>query len=84
MGNATGISTNTVSVGSGAAKTFAYSLEGWRLANVNTSSYLTRQYDNTWNGYKSDATDFTTASHVDYDNNSYRFAGISAIATGMG
>lgn len=81
---ATGTSTNTVSVGSGAAKTFAYSLEGWRLANVNTSSYLTRQYDNTWNGYKSDATDFTTASHVDYDNNSYRFAGISPIATGKG
>lgn len=84
LGNATGTSTNTVSVGSGAAKTFAYSLEGWRLANVNTSSYLTRQYDNTWNGYKSDATDFTTASHVDYDNNSYRFAGISAIAAGKG
>lgn len=82
LGNATGTSTNTVSVGSGAAKTFAYSLEGWRLANVNTSSYLTRQYDNTWNGYKSDATDFTTTSHVDYDNNSYRFAGISPIATG--
>lgn len=84
LGNATGTSTNTVSVGSGAAKTFAYSLEGWRLANVNTSSYLTRQYDNIWNGYKSDATDFTTASHVDYDNNSYRFAGISAIAAGKG
>lgn len=84
LGNATGTSTNTVSVDGGAAKTFAYSLEGWRLANVNTSSYLTRQYDNTWNGYKSDATDFTTASHVDYDNNSYRFAGISAIATGKG
>lgn len=82
--NATGTSTNTVSVGSGAAKTFAYSLEGWRLANVNTSSYLTRLYDNTWNSYKSDAIDFTTASHVDYDNNSYRFAGISAIATGKG
>lgn len=84
LGNATCTSTNTVSVGSGAAKTFAYSLEGWRLANVNTSSYLTRQYDNTWNAYKSDATDFTTASHVDYDNNSYRFAGISPIATGKG
>lgn len=84
LGNATGTSTNTVSVGSGTAKTFAYSLEGWRLANVNTSSYLTRQYDNNWNGYKSDANDFTTASHVDYDNNSYRFAGISAIATGKG
>lgn len=84
LGNATGTSTNTVSVGSGVAKTFAYSLEGWRLANVNTSSYLTRQYDNNWNGYKSDANDFTTASHVDYDNNPYRFAGTSAIATGMG
>lgn len=85
LANATGTSTNTVSVGSGtAAKTFAYTLEGWRLANVNTSSYLTRQYDNAWNGYKSDLADFTTASHVDYDNNSYRFAGISAIATGKG
>lgn len=49
LGNATGTSTNKVSVGSGStAKTFAYSLEGWRLANVNTSSYLTRQYDNTY------------------------------------
>ena len=84
LGNATGTSTNTVSVGTATAKTFAYSLEGWRLANVNTSSYLTRQYDNTWNGYKSDITDFTTASHVDYDNNSFRFAGIKEIATGMG
>lgn len=83
--NATGTSTNTVSVGSGGtAKTFAYSLEGWRLANVNTSSYLTRQYDNKWNGYKSDAKDFTTTSHADFDNNAYRFAGINAIATGMG
>lgn len=82
--NATGTSKNKVSVGSGTAKTFAYSLEGWRLANVNTSSYLTRQYDNTWNGYKSDATDFTVTSHTDYDNNAYRFAGIKAIDTGMG
>jgi len=84
LANATGTSTNTVSVGTATAKTFDYSLEGWRLANVNTSSYLTRQYDNTWNGYKSDDTDFTTASHVDYDNNSFRFAGIKEIATGMG
>lgn len=83
LGNATGTSTNKVSVGSGStAKTFAYSLEGWRLANVNTSSYLTRQYDNTWNGYKSDAKDFTTPSHADFDANAYRFAGISPIATG--
>lgn len=84
LGNATGTSTNKVSVGSGTAKTFAYSLEGWRLANVNTSSYLTRQYYNTWNDYKSDATDFTVTSHTDYDNNAYRFAGIKAIDTGMG
>lgn len=77
-------STNTVSVGGGVAKPFAYSLESWRLANVNTSSYLSRQYDNTWNGYKSEATDFTTTSHTDYDNNAYRFAGIKVIATGMG
>ena len=85
LANATGTSTNTVSVGSGtAAKTFDYTLEGWRLANVNTSSYLTRQYDNAWNGYKSDPADFTTASHVDYDNNSFRFAGINEIATGKG
>lgn len=84
LAKATGTSTNTVSVGTATAKTFSYSLEGWRLANVNTSSYLTRQYDNTWNSYMSNAADFTTASHVDYDNNSYRFAGISAIATGKG
>lgn len=84
LAKATDTSTNTVSVGTATAKTFSYSLEGWRLANVNTSSYLTRQYDNTWNSYMSNAADFTTTSHVDYDNNSYRFAGISAIATGKG
>lgn len=84
LNKATGTSTNTVSVGSGTAKKFSYSLEGWRLANVNTSSYLTRQYENAWNGYKSGPTDFTTASHVDYDNNSFRFAGINEIATGKG
>ena len=84
LANATGTSPNTVSVGTATAKTFHYSLEGWRLANVNTSSYLTRQYDNTWNGYLSDGTDFTTASHVDYDNNSFRFAGTKDIETGKG
>lgn len=84
LDNAKGTSENKVSVGSGTAKTFAYSLEGWRLANVNTTSYLTRQYDNTWNGYMSDAKDFTVTSHTDYDNNKYRFAGIKAIDTGMG
>lgn len=83
LAKATGTSTNTVSVGTATAKTFDYSLVGWRLANVNTSSYLTRQYDNNWNGYKSDANDFTTTSHADFDNNAYRFAGINKIATGM-
>ncbi len=83
LDKATGTSTNTVSVGTATAKTFDYSLVGWRLANVNTSSYLTRQYDNNWNGYKSDANDFTTTSHADFDNNAYRFAGINKIATGM-
>ena len=84
LNNATGSSSNTVSVGSGAAEKFDYSLVGWRLANVNTSSYLTRQYDNTWNGYKSDPKDFTTTSQDAYDANSFRFAGIKEIATGMG
>ena len=84
LGNVTGTSTNTVSVGSGTSKKFSYSLEGWRLANVNTSSYLARQYDNTWNKYKSDDADFISATHPDYDNNAFRFAGINAIATGMG
>lgn len=84
LNNATGSSSNTVSVGSGAAEKFDYSLVGWRLANVNTSSYLTRQYDNTWNGYMSDPKDFTTTSHDAYDANSFRFAGIKEIATGMG
>ena len=84
LNNATGSSSNTVSVGSGAAEKFDYSLVGWRLANVNTSSYLTRQYDDTWNGYMSDPKDFTTTSHDAYDANSFRFAGIKEIATGMG
>lgn len=82
--NATGTSSNTVSVGTATAKTFSYSLEGWRLANVNTSSYLTRQYDNAWNGYLSDVADFGGSVSSEYTANKYRFAGINEIATGKG
>lgn len=84
LANATGTSSNTVSVGTATAKTFSYSLEGWRLANVNTSSYLTRQYDNTWNGYLSDVADFGGSVSSEYTANKYRFAGINEIATGKG
>ena len=84
LANATGTSPNTVSVGTATAKTFHYSLEGWRLANVNTSSYLTRQYDNTWNGYLSDGTDFGGSVSSEYTANKYRFAGTIDIETGKG
>lgn len=85
LANATGTSTNTVSVGSGtAAKTFDYTLEGWRLANVNTSSYLTRQYDNTWNSYLSNGSDFGGSVSSEYTANKYRFAGTIDIETDKG
>lgn len=81
---ATGNSTNTVSVGTATAKNFAYSLEGWRLANVNTSSYLTRQYDNTWNSYLSNEVEFGGSVSSAYSANKYRFAGTKDIETGKG
>lgn len=84
LANSTGTSTNTVSVGTATAKTFDYSLEGWRLANVNTSSYLTRQYDNTWNGYLSNGIDFGGSISGEYTANKYRFAGTKDIETGKG
>ena len=84
LAKATGTSTNTVSVGTATAKTFDYSLEGWRLANVNTSSYLTRQYDNAWNSYLSNGADFGGSVSSEYTANKYRFAGINEIATGKG
>lgn len=79
-----GTSTNTVSVDGATAGTFGYSLEAWELANVNSSSYLTRQYDNTWNSYLASGDDFTVTTHTDYDNNKYRFAGIKEVETGKG
>ena len=84
LANATGTSPNTVSVGTATAKTFHYSLEGWRLANVNTSSYLTRQYDNNWNSYLSNGTDFGGSVSSEYTANKYRFAGTKDIETGKG
>lgn len=84
LAKATGTSTNTVSVGTATAKTFDYSLINWELANVNNSSYLTRQYDNTWNSYLSDGTDFGGSVSSEYTANKYRFAGTKDIETGKG
>lgn len=84
LANATGTSTNTVSVGTATAKTFSYSLINWELANVNNSSYLTRQYDNTWNSYLSNGADFGGSVSSEYNDNKYRFAGTKVIETGKG
>lgn len=84
LAKATGTSTNTVSVGTATAKTFRYSLINWELANVNNSSYLTRQYDNTWNSYLSDGADFGGSVSSEYTANKYRFAGTKDIETGKG
>lgn len=84
LAQATGTSTNTVSVGTATAKTFGYSLINWELANVNKSSYLTRQYDNTWNSYLSNGTDFGGSVSSEYTANKYRFAGTKEIETGKG
>lgn len=84
LAKATGTSTNTVSVGTATAKTFRYSLINWELANVNNSSYLTRQYDNTWNSYLSDVADFGGSVSSEYTANKYRFAGTKDIETGKG
>ena len=77
-------STATVGVDGATAVTFNYKLAGWRLANVNNSSYLTRQYDNTWNSYLSDGTDFGGSVSSEYTANKYRFAGIQDIESGNG
>ena len=77
-------STATVGVDGATAVTFNYELAGWRLANVNNSSYLTRQYDNTWNRYLSDDADFGGSVSSEYTANKYRFAGIKDIESGKG
>lgn len=79
-----GTSTETLSDDGTAAKNFKYTLEGWNLANVNKSSYLVRQYDNTWNNLTSDGLDFLTgADKSAFDANPYRFAGIKLIKTNV-
>lgn len=79
-----GTSTETLSADGTAAKNFKYTLEGWNLANVNKSSYLVRQYDNTWNNLTSDGRDFLTgADKSAFAANPYRFAGINLIKTNM-
>lgn len=80
----TGTSTETLSADGATAKNFKYTLEGWNLANVNKSSYLVRQYDNSWNSLKSDGKDFLTgAVKSAFDANPYRFAGINLIKTNV-
>lgn len=79
-----GTSTETLSADGTAAKNFKYTLEGWNLANVNKSSYLVRQYDNTWNNLKSDGLDLLTgADKSAFAANPYRFAGIKLIKTNV-
>ena len=79
-----GTSTETLSADGTAAKNFKYTLEGWNLANVNKSSYLVRQYDNTWNNLTSDGHDFLTgADKSAFAANPYRFAGINLIKTNV-
>mgnify|MGYP002677584898 CR=1 FL=1 len=78
----TGTSTETLSADGATAEKFKYTLEGWNLANVNKSSYLVRQYDNSWNSLASDGHDFLTgADKSAFDDNPYRFAGIKLIKT---
>lgn len=78
----TGTSTETLSADGATAEKFKYTLEGWNLANVNKSSYLVRQYDNSWNSLTSDGSDFLTgADKSAFNANPYRFAGINLIKT---
>lgn len=79
-----GTSTETLSADGATAKNFKYTLEGWNLANVNKSSYLVRQYDNSWKDLKSDGNDFLTgADKSAFAANPYRFAGINLIKTNV-
>lgn len=79
-----GTSTETLSADGATAMNFKYTLEGWNLANVNKSSYLVRQYDNSWKNLASDGSDFlTTADKSFWTANKYRFAGIKLIKTTM-
>ncbi len=75
-------STATISTNGETAQAFGYSLEKWGLANVNGSSYLTRQYSDDWKSLASDGTDFAEgADKSAFTANPYRFAGINLIKT---
>ena len=79
-----GTSTETLSADGATAAKFKYELNGWNLANVNKSSYLVRQYDNSWKDLKSDGNDFLTgADKSAFGANPYRFAGIKLIKTNV-
>ena len=79
-----GTSTETLSADGATAANFKYELKGWNLANVNKSSYLVRQYDNSWKNLKSDGSDFLSgADKSAFDANPYRFAGINLIKTNV-
>ena len=79
-----GTSTETLSADGAPAAKFKYELNGWNLANVNKSSYLVRQYDNSWNSLASDGLDFlSTAEQSLWSANKYRFAGINLIKTNV-
>lgn len=79
-----GTSTETLSADGATAAKFKYELNGWNLANVNKSSYLVRQYDNSWKDLKSDGKDFLTgADKSAFGANPYRFAGIKLIKTNV-
>ena len=64
--------------GSTPATKFRYSLAGWELGNYNTQSYVSRQWDNSWNDYNSSG-DKVTQTPEALGTNPYRFAGTTLI-----
>ena len=64
--------------GSTPATKFGYSLVGWELGNYNTQSYVSRQWDNTWNDYNSSG-DGKSPAPAELSTNPYRFAGTTLI-----
>lgn len=64
--------------GSTPATKFGYSLAGWELGNYNTQSYVSRQWDNTWNDNKSSG-DGKSPVPTELSTNPYRFAGTTLI-----
>ena len=71
-------SNGTTASGSTPATNFKYKLAGWELGNYNTRSYVSRQWDNSWNNYKSSGDGVDPAPEA-LKNNPYRFAGTTLI-----